>query len=584
MEKRQDLGIPYGVADFKTIRTEGLYYVDKSEYLAKLEARDRFVFFVRPRRFGKSLFLDMLRLYYDRNEKENFETLFGGLWIGSHPTPNRNRYLMLKLDFSEVGKGAEAPLDQKFDLYLSTVLDLLLSANADLFTAEFAAECKKQPVGAKFDLIVKSARAKGVPAYLVIDEYDNFTNDLIRSAGSDPYRTITHGTGFYRRWFKTFKSSFDRIFMTGVSPVTMDDLTSGFNIAANISQDAAFNAMLGFTEAETLQLYRDFKGVGEYQDGDPEAVVRSIKPWYDGYCFAKAKIGKESVFNSDMVLYHLKSMVAEGVPPENMVDVNISTDYAKLETIVDLQRQAGAKDAEDVSPLTEELAAKGEIAFELVPSFPADAIIEPDNFRSLFHYYGILSMAERKKGMSYFRVPNVCVEKQIFNYLRDIYRRTRLPGWIGWSKLASAMAYDGDWEPFFRRLADDFAATTPIRGDISGEIRIQGYMQAEFGHIKFYQAKPEMELARGYCDFCLFPERVYYGDATHSYIVELKHSKADASDAELAAKADEGIAQLHRYAADPFVPDLAKDTALHLILFQFKGTDLVRLEEIAPST
>ena len=577
---RTDLKIPYGVSDFKTIRTEGLYYVDKTEYLAKMEERDRFVFFVRPRRFGKSLFLDMLRLYYDRNERENFEKLFGGLWIGAHPTPNRNRYLMLKLDFSEVGKGAEAPLDQKFDLYLSTVLDLLLAANADLFSAEFVADCKKQPVGAKFDLIVKSAKAKGVPAYLVIDEYDNFTNELIRSAGNEPYKSITHGTGFYRRWFKVFKSSFDRIFMTGVSPVTMDDLTSGFNIAANISQDAAFNSMLGFSEAETLQIYRDFKGVGEFLEGDPESIVRDVKPWYDGYCFAKAKVGKESVFNSDMVLYHLKSLVAEGVPPENMVDVNISTDYDKLETIVDLQRQAGAQNAEDVSPLTEELAAKGEIAFDLVPSFPADAIIKPENFRSLFHYYGILSMSERKEGMSYFRVPNHCVRRQIFNYLRDSYRRVRMPDWIKWSHLASAMAYRGEWEPFFRRLAEDLATTMPIRGGIDREIRIQGYMQAEFGHLKFYRAKPEMELAQGFCDFCLFPERVYYGDVKHSYIVELKHSAADASDAELAAKAEEGIAKLRQYASDPFVPDLARDTTLHLILFQFKGFDLYRLEEI----
>ena len=577
---RTDLKIPYGVSDFKTIRTEGLYYVDKTEYLAKMEERDRFVFFVRPRRFGKSLFLDMLRLYYDRNERENFEKLFGGLWIGAHPTPNRNRYLMLKLDFSEVGKGAEAPLDQKFDLYLSTVLDLLLAANADLFSTEFVADCKKQPVGAKFDLIVKSAKAKGVPAYLVIDEYDNFTNELIRSAGNEPYKSITHGTGFYRRWFKVFKSSFDRIFMTGVSPVTMDDLTSGFNIAANISQDAAFNSMLGFSEAETLQIYRDFKGVGEFQEGDPEAIARGIKPWYDGYCFAKAKVGKESVFNSDMVLYHLKSLVAEGVPPENMVDVNISTDYDKLETIVDLQRQAGAQNAEDVSPLTEELAAKGEIAFDLVPSFPADAIIKPENFRSLFHYYGILSMSERKEGMAYFRVPNHCVRQQIFNYLRDSYRRVRMPDWIGWSHLASAMAYRGEWEPFFRRLAEDLATTTPVRGGIDREIRIQGYMQAEFGHLKFYRAKPEMELAQGFCDFCLFPERVYYGDAKHSYIVELKHAPADASDAELAAQGEEGIAKLRQYASDPFVPDLARDTTLHLILFQFKGFDLYRLEEI----
>ena len=573
--------IPYGVADFRRIRNEGYYYVDKTEYLAKMEERDSFVFFVRPRRFGKSLFLDMLRLYYDRNEKANFDVLFGGLWIGSHPTPNRNRYLVLKLDFSEVGKGAEAPLDQKFDLYLSTTLDLLLAANPDLFPEDFVRACRGLPVGAKFDLVVKTAKAKGVPAYLMVDEYDNFTNDLIRAAGNEPYRSITHGAGFYRRWFKTFKASFDRIFMTGVSPVTMDDLTSGFNIASNISQDEDFNAMLGFSGEEVLRIYRDFKGAGKYVSDTPEAIVRSIKPWYDGYCFAKAKIGRESVYNSDMVLYHLKSMVAKGIPPENMVDVNISTDYDKLETIVDLQRQAGAQDAEDVSPLTEELAATGEIAFELVPSFPADAIVKTENFRSLFHYYGILSMAERREGMSYFRIPNACVEKQLFGYLRDSYRRTRLPDWIGWSKLASAMAYRGDWEPFFRRLAKDFAETTPVRGGLSGEIRIQGYMQAEFGHIRFYLAKPEMELARGYCDFCLFPERVYYGDAKHSYIVELKYSKADADEADLAAKAADGIAKLHRYAVDPFVPELAKDTTLHLILFQFKGTELVRLEEVS---
>ena len=581
MAIRTDLKIPYGVSDFKTIRTEGLYYVDKTEYLAKMEERDRFVFFVRPRRFGKSLFLDMLRLYYDRNERENFEKLFGGLWIGAHPTSNRNRYLMLKLDFSEVGKGAVGQtLDEQFGDYMSVRLDTMIEANVDVFDADFRKDFRSLNVGMKFDKALQRAKAKGVPAYLVIDEYDNFTNELIRTAGNEPYKSITHGTGFYRRWFKVFKSSFDRIFMTGVSPVTMDDLTSGFNIAANMSQDAAFNSMLGFSEAETLQIYRDFRGVGKFLSGDPEAIVRGIKPWYDGYCFASEMIGAESVFNSDMVLYHLKSMVAKGRPPENMVDVNISTDYDKLETIVDLQRQAGAQNAEDVSPLTEELAAKGEIAFDLVPSFPADAIIKPENFRSLFHYYGILSMSERKKGMSYFRVPNHCVRQQIFNYLRDSYRRVRMPDWIGWSHLASAMAYDGAWEPFFRRLAEDLATTMPVRGGIDREIRIQGYMQAEFGHLKFYRVKPEMELAQGFCDFCLFPERVYYGDAKHSYIVELKHSAADASDAELAAKAEEGIAKLRQYASDPFVPDLARDTTLHLILFQFKGFDLYRLEEI----
>ena len=577
MAARTDLKIPYGVSDFKRIRTEGYYYVDKTEYLAKMEERDSFVFFVRPRRFGKSLFLDMLRLYYDRNEKASFEQLFGGLWIGGHPTGNRNRYLMLALDFSKVGGMGGETLPEKFANYMDVALNDFIARYRELFPVGSLDAVTKDT---KFAAVTTVAKSNGLPLYLVIDEYDNFTNTLIRSAGNDPYVSITHGSGFYREWFKLFKASFDRIFMTGVSPVTMDDLTSGFNIATNISQDGAFNSMLGFSEAETLQIYRDFKGVGEFQEGEPEEIVRSIKPWYDGYCFAKSKIGRESVFNSDMVLYHLKALVAEGIPPENMVDVNISTDYDKLETIVELQRQAGAQNAEDVSPLTEELAAKGEIPFDLVTSFPADEIIRPDNFRSLFHYYGVLSMAERKKGMPYFRIPNHCVRQQLFNYLRDSYRRVRMPDWIGWSRLASAMAYDGEWEPFFRRLADDLKATMPVRGNIDREIRIQGYMQAEFGHLKFYRAKPEMELKQGFCDFCLFPERVYYGDAKHSYIVELKHSAADASEAELRAKADEGIAKLRQYASDPTVPDLAKGTELHLVLFQFRGFDLHRLEEI----
>ena len=580
MAKRTDLKIPYGIADFKRIRNEGWYYVDKTEYLAKLEERDSFVFFVRPRRFGKSLFVDMLRLYYDRNEKPNFEKLFGGLWLGEHPTENRNKYLVLALDFSKAGATGGHSLEECFETYLSERFDGFIQNYPDVYDAAFRDEFLKKGALARFVSMTDVAHRAGIPIYLVIDEYDNFTNSLIRSSGKEPYRSITHGTGFYRQWFKQFKGDVDRIFMTGVSPVTMDDLTSGFNIASNVSQDEDFNAMLGFTTEETLVLYRDFKGVGAYQEGDPEAIVRSIKPWYDGYCFSSRKVGKECVFNSDMVLYHLKSMVAKGVPPENMVDRNIATDYDKLETIVELQRQAGAQYVEDVNPLTEELAAKGEISFDLVESFPADEIVSPENFRSLFHYYGVLSMSERRKGMTYFRVPNACVEKQLFNYLRDSYRRVKLPDWIGWSKLASGMAYDGEWEPFLRQLAEDFANTTPIRGSIDGEIRLQGYMQAEFGHIRYYLAKPEMELSRGYSDFCLFPERVYNGDVRDSYIVELKYSKADAPDADLAAKAEDGIRKLRQYAADPSVPTLAKDTRLHLILYQFKGTELIRLEEI----
>ncbi len=580
MNKLGAESIPYGISDFRRIRNEGYYYVDKTGFIATLERAGSFVFFVRPRRFGKSLMVDMLRYYYDLKEKDNFERYFGGLAIAANPTTNRNRYMVLALDFSQVGKGVDPTLEGKFASYLTVCLDAFLDDYLEIFDGEFVDRCREANVGIKFDMIIRRAKKLGIPLYLFIDEYDNFTNSLIRSAGKDPYRTITHGTGFYREWFKLFKGNFDRIFMTGVSPVTLDDLTSGFNIATNISQDRRFNAMLGFSEEEVLRIYRDFKGAGEFTAGDPGAIVKSIKPWYDGYCFSREMVGRECVFNSDMVLYHLKSMVLDGVPPENMVDANISTDYDKLETIVDLQRAAGAQNVEDVPPLTEEIASNGEITFELVPSFPADAIIKPENFRSLFHYYGVLSMAERREGRIFYRVPNICVERQIFNYLRDTYRRESTPDWLEWNDLAHEFAYRGAWEPFLRRLAADFAGTTPIRGSIGAEVRIQGYMQAEFGHLPYYLARAELELGGGFCDFLLFPERVYHGDVPHSYIIELKHSKADATDAELAEKAAEGIAQLGRYAADPLVPGLAKGTQLHLILYQFKGKEIVRLEEL----
>ena len=586
-----NLQIPYGVFDFKTIRNEGLYYIDKTGYIPLLEQAGRFLFFVRPRRFGKSLMANMLRCYYDIAEKDNFDKLFGGLEIARNPTPNRNRYQVLYMDFSLVNRGIGATLQERFETYIGECLDAFMARYAGQYGEEFMEAYRKASVAARFTKISEYAKLKGFPLYLMLDEYDNFTNQMLRAEGNEPYRSVTHGEGFYREWFKSFKAAFDRIYMTGVSPVTMDDLTSGFNIATNISQDEGFNSMLGFSEAEVLTLYTDFKGVGKYTDGEPEAWVKSFKPWYDGYCFSEEKVGKESVFNSDMVLYHLKSLVFSGKPPKNMVDRNIATDYDKLQMIADIQhaqfRARFGSDAddtgivEDVLPLTEQLAATGQISFDLVDSFPADKIADEENFRSLFYYYGILSMGGREKGTTVFKIPNACVERQLFGYLRDAYHVGRRPSWLAWSKLASAMAYDGEWRPFLERLASDLKATQPVRGGIDREIRIQGYMQCEFGHINFYLARPEMELNRGFCDFALFPERTYFGDVGHSYLVELKISKADAPDSELAAKYAEAIEQLAKYRADPFVPSLARGTVLHQIVYQFKGDDPIRIEQIA---
>ena len=579
METRRK--IPYGLSDFKRLRSEGYYFVDKSKYIHTLELCGSFLFFVRPRRFGKSLFLSMLRCYYDIAEKENFDALFGDLDIGREPTEYRNRYQVLTLDFSQVNKGRGDTLEERFENYVGKRLDEFIEIYGEGYGADFVQEFKRETPANKFTMLTGRAQTKGYHLYLMLDEYDNFTNAMLRAEGNVDYRSITHGQGFYREWFKSFKGNFDRIFMTGVSPVTMDDLTSGFNIASNISQDSLCNAMIGFSDAEVLKFYSDFKGTGMFTDGDPAEIVRTIKPWYDGYCFAEEKRGKESVFNSDMSLYFLNSLVKTGAPPKDWVDRNIATDYAKLKTIADIQRRIYPEKAEDALPVAERIAADGEICLRLQESFPADQIQNPENFKSLFYYYGIITMKERRMGLDWFQIPNLCVERQVFDYLRANFVRTREPDWTEWSILAAAFAYKGEWRPFLERLAADFADTTPIRGGIQGEHRIQGYMQAEFGHLDFYLMAPEMELSRGFCDFCLFPERYRSADVPHSYLVELKYSKADASDADLAAKYQEALGQLAKYRADKSVPTLARGTTLHQIVFQFKSSELVRIEQIA---
>ena len=577
--KKAGFQIPYGIMDFRRLRNEGYYYVDKTQYLAQMEARDSFIFFVRPRRFGKSLFISMMESYYDINQKKDFKKLFGDLWIGKHPTRNANRFMTLKLDFSKVGGTGEA-LERAFEEHIDSRLVDFADRYAQTLGDVFARRFEDLGVVGRFNAITARSRALGIPLFLIIDEYDNFTNQMIRSTGVDEYRGITHGAGFYRNWFKKFKGDFDRIFMTGVSPVTMDDLTSGFNIAANLSLDAACNATLGFSEAEVVKMYADFKGTGKFTSGDPAAIVQSIKPWYDGYCFSEKKVGTECVFNSDMTLYHLKHLVDTGEPPKNMVDVNIRTDYEKLKTIADLQRTVLHIEGSNAIPVTEKLLVGGGIQFNLVDSFPVEDIIKPVNFKSLFFYYGLLSMVGMEDGDPVFGVPNACVERQMCDYLRNAYMP---PGkdWSDWEAAARRFALHGEWKPFLEMVSDNYAESVPVRGSLGGEYRLQGYHQAEFGHVKHFLARPEMELAHGFSDFFLFPDRMRFPNVPHSYIIEFKYAKAGAKKAELAKQRKEGVAQLKCYAKDKMVPVLAKGTTLHLIFVQYRGPKMVACELVA---
>ena len=574
--------IPYGVKDFKRIRLEDFYYVDKTAFIRRLEARANFLFFVRPRRFGKSLLCETLRCYYDVAEKGNFDRLFGGLDIGRDPTANASRYFVLSLDFSYVNASRGETWSAKFENYLNNALRNLIDGHrAELSAVADVDELIALPgAGDKFDVVVPLIKRLGYGLYVIVDEYDNFTNEIVSTAGKAPYKEITHGTGFYRGWFKKFKGTCDRIFMTGVSPVTMDDLTSGFNIATNITQEEGFNAMVGFTAAETRCLFEDFQGTGRFADA-AEGHLKTVKAWYDSYCFSRPCAGRETLYNCDMALYYLGKLVASGRPPENLIDANIRSDWNKLRAILAAQRHA--ETYEGVLPLTEELADRGEVSFPLVESFPVEGILKEENFKSLYYYYGIVTMSRVWRGNLQFRIPNECVRRQIFDYMREEYAKR--PNAVDTSEFTAkfdAFAWDGEWRDFLTYLAEKYRDNGSPRDGLHGEARINGYLRAYLTMKSAFTVKPELSHPCGYSDYALFPDRTLPEGCVpeQSYLIEMKHSKAGASDAEVAAKHAEALAQLKAYAADPNLPALAGGTPVHFICYEFRGRDLVRLEEV----
>ena len=574
--------IPYGVKDFKRIRLEDRYYVDKTAFIRKLEARADFLFFVRPRRFGKSLLCETLRCYYDVAEKGNFDRLFGGLDIGRDPTANASRYFVLSFDFSFVGRCEGTNWSEKFARYLDLSLESFIRAHADVLAKDPDGRGMLEKVGAdaKYDAIVSAARRLGLGVYVIVDEYDNFTNEIVSTAGKVPYKEITHGTGFYRGWFKLFKGTCDRIFMTGVSPVTMDDLTSGFNIATNITQEEEFNAMVGFTAAETRRLFEDFQGTGRFADA-AEGHLRTVKAWYDSYCFSRPCAGRETLYNCDMALYYLGKLVASGRPPENLIDANIRSDWNKLRAILAAQRHA--ETYEGVLPLMEQLVRGEEVSFPLADCFPFDDICDEKYFKSLYYYYGIVTMSRVWRGNLQFRIPNECVRRQIFDYMREEYAKR--PNAVDTSEFTAkfdAFAWDGEWRDFLTYLAEKYRDNGSPRDGLHGEARINGYLRAYLTMKSAFTVKPELSHPCGYSDYALFPDRTLPEGCVpeQSYLIEMKHSKAGASDAEVAAKHAEALAQLKAYAADPNLPALAGGTPVHFICYEFRGRDLVRLEEV----
>ena len=399
--------IPYGIANFVEVAEQNMYYVDKTMYLPLLEKQPRNLFFIRPRRFGKSIFLSMLRAYYDIAQKEKFQKRFGNLWIGSRPTPLQGKFQVVYLDFSRAS-GGSGSLEENFNNYCGMVMDLFGKVYEPYYFPGFAQKMEEQPdFVSKLNYLNLHAAESGMRLYLIIDEYDNFTNIVLNEQGKDIYHALTHVSGFYREIFKKFKGMFERIFMTGVSPVTLDDLTSGFNIGWNISTEPVFNRMLGFSEEDVRQMLQYYKDAGRH-NGDVEAMIADMKPWYDNYCFAKDSLGSDpKMFNCDMVLYYLRNYIDGGKAPEQMIDPNTRTDYNKMKKLIQLDRLDG-----DRKGVLRRITEEGRIVADLVTTFPARDLIKPEIFPSLLFYYGMLTIVGTKGQRLILGIPNNSVRKQ----------------------------------------------------------------------------------------------------------------------------------------------------------------------------
>lgn len=568
--------VPYGVSNFKKIIKFNQYYVDKTMYIPMLEDQPDYLIFIRPRRFGKSLFLSMLETYYDCNLKDQFKELFGKLWIGSHPTPLQGEFQVLTLDFSQVGGDIEH-LEENFNSYCGFCFDSFMRRYKEYYGEKVAEQVYAETQSHnKLAIIQKNAAEKGYPLYLIIDEYDNFTNTVLNELGEEVYHAMTHASGFYRDYFKKFKGSFDKIFMMGVSPVTLDDVTSGFNIGWNISTKPKFDKMLGFSTEDVREMFTKYREAEKIPvDSDVEAMIEEIKPWYDNYCFAEECLKSDvRVFNCDMVLYYLRNYIDYGCAPKQMIDPNTKTDYNKMKKLLQLDILDG-----DRKGVINKIAEEGEIVTSLYQTFSAIEMTKPEVFPSLLFYYGMLTIKQLLGDQLVLGIPNNNVRKQYYTYLLEQYQAQKYIDINRVGTLLTNMAFDGKWEPVLSFISKAYENVSAVRDGIEAERNLQGFFMAYLYLSSYYIIAPELELSHGFCDFFMLPDLTHY-PIKHSYIIELKVLGKQDTEVKAETQWQEAIEQINRYAAAPRVEVLRQGTTLHKIIIQFKGGKLKRIKEV----
>ena len=571
--------IPYGRAYFKGIRLEGCMYVDKTRFIRELED-ERYVFFIRPRRFGKTCWLSTLESYYDRREAADFDAVFADTDIAAKPTPNRSRYVVLRFNFSAFND-AIGTLERNFENYCALVVEDALESNSDLFPDAVRERiCSRPTINDKLNALFLHARRQGIPLYVLIDEYDSFANTVLSREGPDAYHQLTHGGGFYRSFFATLKAgteggSLERLFVTGVSPVTMDDVTSGFNIGKNLSLLPEYNELLGFTEADVRWMLKTYRDIGAF-DRDVEKTIATMREWYDGYQFAKT--APKTVYNADMVLHYMSHSVPNKPGPDDLIDVNVRTDYGKLRHLLRTGERLNGNFA-----LLRESVEEGRAECDIIASFPQAKLTERENFLSLMHYFGLLSIRSVVGGVPRLGIPNQTVRQLTYGFLRDAYRDIGAfsPDLVTLDRLLQRMALDGEWRPAMDWLAATVAEQTGIRDCMQGEKVVQTFLATYLSAAGYFALHTEGELAKGYADIVLEPLTARYPGMTRGFVIEVKYLRRDADrEAQAGEAAAAAEHQLRRYLADGLLAKRYPNATFTGLALVFHGWELAHAEAV----
>ena len=528
--------LPYGISDYQRLIENEYYYVDKTKHIEKLEnLSEPYIIFLRPRKFGKTLFTSTLENYYDIKKADKFDELFKNTYIGKNPTKQKNKYHILKFNFSGIDTTNEETTIKGFKNETASSIKVFV----EKYGMNFIVNTEDEAEGI-LDNLVKAfnIQRRNEKIYVIIDEYDHFANELL-GFNTNQFKNLVSKNGKVRKWYEILKkgteSVIDRIFITGVAPITLDSLTSGFNIGLDITQDRDFNEMMGFTNSELLQMIEDLEITKEEQ----KEILPIMKENYDGYRFSLK--ANEKIYNSNMCLYFLNKYVRFKEIPDQLIDVNIASDYSKLGSMLDLCK------GEEREKIIEKTVSEEGIIGEITAKFnPAIEFTEKDLVSMLF-YLGYLTIGGQEFEMTELKIPNK-VMKEIYTeyFMKILSANTNMQITDSeYVEILREIAIEGKIEKLVG-LAHKYLENLSNRDYVKFD---EKYVKLIFYCIsmnfKVYRLKSEMEVQRKYPDILLIPK-----DRSKNYkavMIEFKYLKKE-EESKLQEKQEEAKKQIEEYA------------------------------------